>query len=166
MKLYVYRICYDNSIYAYTANKTYAKMFEEQRSREVFSKSTVDMDQYEFMVFCNQNKSLMLQMDVLTDGEVDIDFCCTVDESDRLSSSSDYILKSCETNKHDTERIEYNKNILESILFLTDILITSKNGISHLAVNTLKLFFHIFKFTFRYSEDGEEYIKYNNTEEI
>lgn len=159
MKVYLYQICYDDALYAYTLNDEYASLFESQRDMSLFKKSVARMDKYEWMMFSNKHKSLMLIMDVLFDGETDIDIACTISESDRLSSSSEYIDDTCTTVMTVSRNIPYNDTLLKSIMNLTRIITSKEDTKSYLRINTFKLFYHLFKFTFEYKPGGEDYLK-------
>lgn len=159
MKVYLYRICYDNSIYAFTMNKDYADMFEEQRSMDVFHKEKIHLDDYEWMIFSNTYKSFMIIKDILYDGDNNYEIACTSEESDKLSSSCEHIEDICTMIKN--SYMEYLED-LKSIINLTQIITKQKNSLPQLNINTFKLFYHLFKFTFQNTEGGKDYLFYEN----
>lgn len=161
MKIYLYRICYDNSIYAFTMNKDYAKMFEHQRSMDIFHREKIHLDKYEWMVFCDMHKSHMITKDVLYDGVHDYEIACTLEESNKLSSSCEYIQDICSIKRNPYVSYLEPKN-LNSIMNLTQIISEQRNALQHLNVNTFKLFYHLFKFTFQNKEGGKDYLTYES----
>jgi hypothetical protein len=153
-KVYVFYLRGDNSPYAFTLDKGYRDIFLAQRNRNLFFVKKMEMDKYELMVFMNKFKHKQLIQDNLYDGKTDIEIICTVEESDKLSESCEYISNSVDTLKTNLYKMPFKKKYFDIIHTILKNMTSVKNGKPTLEINTVSVFYKICKNTF--IEDPEE----------
>lgn len=158
VKVYCFFLKSDpNELYAFTINKMYKELFEEQRCTNKFVCGTKKMTDTEFRIFSYKNSDRMLHKEILTDDTEIYEVLATADESNKFSDSCSYIadvLMSLESEcKSEKSYLYLSKNHLEFIYNLTDILIHDKTDKSFLNINTFKLFLYLFKETMYDSGD-------------
>lgn len=148
MKVYMYFLKSNpNELYAYTTDKEYKEYFESQRNMDVFYKKKETLEKNVGYVFLSKNRSKQIVKDYLNDGERDYEIYATVDESNALSESCDYIDSVARHIRHRIQLMHLKPKYLKSILALTDV-IKIDNKVPTLKINTFKLFYELFKHTF------------------
>ena len=78
-------------LYAYTENKTYAKIFRQTRGTDAFVMTKKNVDELYLPLFENTHKDKMLFMNVLTDGNESFDFVTTYHEDSLITYECDQI---------------------------------------------------------------------------
>lgn len=156
MKVYMVYIKGNKSPYAYTINKDYINLFIEQRGQDMIYVKPIEMNKYEFMVFSNQNRGLQLGKDYLDDGEHTIEIIASVDESSQLSESCDYIQNTVLTLETSFKKLPLKKKYLNSITKITSEISRRDNNNPTLRVDTISLFYHLFKNTFTEVNEYDE----------
>lgn len=144
MTVYLFFISYDNSLYAYTIDKEYRDKFKEQRNMDIFTIEKMDIYENEIPIFLSIYQKKQIIKDFLYDGNQDMEIMCTIDESDVLSSYCEYISTLCESIKNQLPHMNLKDKWLELISSVTDDLTSGKS----LQINTFKVFYEKFKFTF------------------
>ena len=136
--------------YAYTIDKKKKKKFQYQRNMKCFYLKKVHMEKYEFMIFSNKNSSLQIIKDYLYDGDFDYEIYCSINESSRLSESCDYIYSTAQNldDYFHNLKIPIKSKYLNPILKITNELISGDKRRNVMNINTLHLFYHLFKDTF------------------
>ena len=149
MKVYVFNLKHEKSIYAFTATKEFAELFRSQRNMKLFNEQVITLDKYEFMIFSNKMSIYKLCKDYLDDGEHDIEIVATVQETYQLSESCDYIRHTISSIEKSIKIFPFKKKYLKPIIKVTES-ITTKGKDDHptLNVNTFALFYHLFRNTF------------------
>ena len=122
VKVYVFSLKDSKGMYAFTINKEYALMFKEQRNMSLFKEQKISLDKYEFMVFSNRMSKYQIILDVLYDGENDIDIASTIYESDKLSEACEKIRRISENINESVCKYNLSKKYLKVILRLTQII--------------------------------------------
>lgn len=140
--------------YAYTIEKSYYKLFKEQRNMDTMYLKKMKMDEIEFSVFMSKYKYQMLIQDYLSDGEIDIEMIITYDESAVLNSSIDYITDTIISLNQNLLKVPFRKKYLDSISAITNNLIRHDQNNPTLRVDTLHLFYYLFRSTFS-NEDSD-----------
>lgn len=143
----------EQRLYAYTANKEYAKLFVEQRNMKLFKRVSKKIEKYEWMLFQSENHNMQLIPLPLYDGCNDIEIIGTAEEDDILSDASESI----DSNLEYYRRMYVNQSIfndkyLKVIDDVTNVVMTNETESGDinltLMVDTFSLFYYLFKKTF------------------
>lgn len=148
MKVFVFCLKSDNSVYAFTATEEFADMFRSQRNMALFKENTLTLDKYEFMIFANKMSKQKLCKDYLDDGEHDIEIMATVHETAQLSESCEYIQRTIECIQKDFSRSSIKKKYLKPIMKITQSITKRIDDHPTLNINTFSLFYYLFRNTF------------------
>lgn len=147
MKVYIFTK--DNEIYAYSNIKELAELFQIQRNMNVFKVEKVYMDKYDFMAFSYKKRDQKIIKDYLSDSINTVEFASTVRESSYLDDSCDQIVRTIDSIHNSLVHIPFKKEYLNSIIVITkSITMYDKNCVPTLNIDTLKLFYYLFKDTF------------------
>ena len=148
MKIYTIYISYDNSLYAYSAEKDTVDSFMIQRNQKLFTVKSIHLQNESLSIFMYQNRGKQLIHDVLYDGKNDISIICTVDESNKLSESCEYIQNTVNAIRSSKYINMLTDEMLDVILYLTDIINKRGKYNSSLKINTFNVFWNLFRYTF------------------
>lgn len=158
-KVYMYILKRDNSLYAFTINKDYAKKFEEVRNMKQFVKRKEKMDEYELMAFQGNHTYAMLQKDYLSDGKTDYEMIVTSYESTTLDECCTYINSIIDMVRTRFHRYPLKSKYLKLIDEITSKITVNQDGtvptFEVLNIDTFRLFYNLFPFTF-YKQEEEE----------
>lgn len=159
MKVYLFILKSTNEMYAYTSCKEYADSFISQRNKDLFVIKKVNLKKYEYMLFTNKNSSKKIIKDYLFDGNDNIEIFSTVNESNSLSESCEYIVTTVSVLEEEFADVGLKKKYLNVITNITDEITgrTDKKN-SHINVDTFRLFYYLFRDTFE--EVSDDYKKY------
>lgn len=146
------------SLYAYSTDKEYFNNFIGGRNKDYFKIKSHNISELDLKLFMLKNHSFQIIKDNLYDGKDDITVYCTVEESNKLSESCDYIIRTVDfmsSHKHevyDAECLPHED--LDLIINLTDKISKCIGiGTNSANINTLKLFYQLFKKTFDPSKE-------------
>ena len=148
MKVIIFSLKVEKTIYAFTINKEYAEIFRSQRNMNLFNESVISLDKFEFMLFNNKNAKYQLVKDYLEDGNNDIEIIATINETSQLSESCEYIRQTTEFIEREIDCFPLKKKYLKPIMKITQNITKRKDNHPTLNVNTFKLFYFLFRNTF------------------
>lgn len=150
MKITLFYLLETKSLYAYSENNDFIKKFKSQRNMKLFKVVTKDIDKYQRMVFLNKNSGKQMITDYLSDEENTFEIISTVEESDKLSESTEYISDTMTFTRRCMMMWDLKEKYLNIITKITDVISeqTSDDDNPTLKINTLDLFYYLFKNTF------------------
>ena len=146
-------------LYAFTTDKKVFKDFLNSRNKNLFKTKVFSLRESEVKVafYSTTDRSKQIIKDNLYDGNDDIPVYCTIDESNQLSESCDYIIKDLQFISSSFAELgnEVDQDVLTQDEL--DLIIEITNKVNSYAtkklqpfanLNTLELFYHLFKKTF------------------
>lgn len=139
-----------DKLYCYSDNHEYVKKFLSQRNQKLFKVIKCKMNKNEFKIFDNTNYQIKLCEILLFDGIDDMYIIGTNNEDFRLTIASDEIydtINSINTFYQFKNDILKDK-ILKSIKYLTNTIVDNTLKKQEFKINTLNLFYNLFKNTF------------------
>lgn len=146
MKLYL--LYMKNQLYGITDNKDYVTQFLSQRKSNIFTVVTEKMDKEECIKYIQDNSSLKLIEILLEDENSSYTIIGTVKEEDEINCTCEKFSDTCNSFKlHFLPNFPFKKKIKS---FLEDLTTISKMENNHpiIQINSVKLFYHLFKETF------------------
>ena len=155
MKLYVIYLRSKKSIYAYTDNKEYMERFLLERNSNLFKCVTKKIDKSDYIEFAKDKELLKLRTIPLEDSNGDCDIIGTASEENEIMTVCEKFGDTCEYLKlHFTKNVPFNNEYKELLNLLTTI---SKDINYHpiIQIDSVKLFYHLFKYTFIELTDDE-----------
>lgn len=87
VKVYLYYLKSDKSLYAFTIDKSIKDEFELERCMKLYRKRTKEMNAPQFQAFSWSHNNEMLFCNTLSDGENDISFATTYSENFELEKT-------------------------------------------------------------------------------
>ena len=144
-----------NSLYAFTINKKYKELFEQQRNMTVFISGIKEFDDISYQPFNYMNRYKELTEDIVQDKETTISVICTIEESSKYSGVINEILSFIESLTRDVQMSKYP--LQEEYLNIIEDLTSKIMGEGEIInINTLKVFYNLFKETFVNTETDNE----------
>lgn len=149
--VYIYYL--DNRLYAWTNQKKDKAMFEEQRNVDVFRRKKKTLSPIQFHVFMQKYKSYqIIEIPVSSKGK-DFSIFGTYYEDEELTSLSEHLLSEFEQLDIYFTSIFHNdllpgkyKNAVNTLLDYCSI--NSKTKINEFHIDSLSMFYTLFKHTF------------------
>jgi len=161
MKVYVYYLKDTNRLYAYTNEKSYDKMFRKQRDSKSFVRISLDLDNgydnISFVKISMNNKLDKYELNPypLTDGDNEIDIMMTHNEYVSLMESCEYIENFLYTMRYEKDSYySLNDKEIKALKLLTSLNDTC-------VLNTFRIFYRLFDFTFDENIDMTGYTYYS-----
>ena len=160
IKVYLFYLNEDKSLYAFTINKEYKNKFSYQRNKKCFTMKKIYMDKYEFKSFSYKYKDYMLQEIPLNIGLDKYEMIvATNKEESGLMSEADALDNAMDCLHRDLVlQSNFKTKYLTSLEYLTTTAYVSKgkNGDTQLnsKINLLYLFMKLYKNTFTTTDDN------------
>ena len=154
MKVYVYYL--NNELYAWTFDKEIGENFESQRCMKVFKKVILKMDDNKSSVFSYNFRVNQITYDNLFDGTNDIKIWCTIEESNQLSESVEYVYNTVSSIYMRADLYPLKEKYCNFIMSVTEII---NDGPDHYVIDTYKLFYDLFRYSLTGLEIKERGIK-------
>lgn len=151
----VYLFYHKNLLYGFTYNKEYMERFLLERNSRLFKCITKKMDKQEYFEFSKDKELLKLCEIPLEDTNGDCNIIGTVSEENEIMLVCEKFGETCEYLKvHFTKNVPFNNEYKEILDLLTTI---SKDSNHHpiIQIDSVKLFYHLFKDTFIEITDDE-----------
>ena len=148
MKIYLLYHLSKNQLYGISDNRRYIKRFLKERNPKLFKVITNEYDDDEFLQIKNKNPLLILKPIPLENKNGDMEIIGTSQEDYKLTCVCEQMSETCEYLK-----LYFEKNVPfnnEYAALINDITTISKPINNHpiIQIDTVKLFYHIFKETF------------------
>lgn len=148
MKIYLLYLIPKNKLYAVTDSAKYLERFLSERNEKLFRIITKKVNYDEGFQFLDENKFINLNIIPLEDSNGDCSIIGTIQEDNILCRVCDKFGETCEYLKlHFTKNVPFNDEYKSLLYALTSI---SKNINNHpiIQIDSVKLFYHLFKETF------------------
>lgn len=148
MKVYLLYLLSKNRLYAISDNKKIIKQFLSERNHKLFNLVMKSGDKEDMLKILNEYKLLKLGDIPLEDSNGDYNIIGTLEEDNLLSHVCERMAESCQQLKlHFTQNVPF-KNEYKSLL--DDLTSVTKNLNNHpiIQINSIKLFYYLFKETF------------------
>lgn len=151
-----------NKLYCYSNNHDYVNKFLSQRNRNLFTVKNKKMNKEEFKIFDNSNYQIKLCEILLYDGINDLCIIGTHEEDFKLSIISEKIYDKIDNlNKYYQSKSILKNKVLKSINYLTNIIVDKNSQNQYFKIDTLNLFYYLFKNTFKNIDDYDIDEKFN-----
>lgn len=147
--VYAFYLKKDKKLYAFTINKEYKDSFKKIRNMNKFIYTKLYMDELTLSIFQDKNYLKMLTKVYLSNSNDIKEYhtiIATYDEEYLLEKKSSDISDNLVGIKIYMHRLNLKKEYVNAIKYLTEINNPNDSTISN--INTLKLFYHLFKNTF------------------
>ena len=155
MKIYLLYLLPKQKLYAVTNNKKYLDRFLEERNSKLFKVKIKKVDEGDVSILKN-NKQLNLDIIPLENDNGDCNIIGTYYEDHILSNVCDKMSETCENFKfHFTQNVGFKDEYKHLLINLTTV---SKNINNHpiIQIDTVKLFYYLFKDTFIYQDNDDD----------
>lgn len=156
MKIYLFYLRETHELYAHTITKEYAKKFSQQRNLRAFYRKTEDIDEYEYSAFLSKNHIRKLIEIPLEDSDGGYSVIGTEQEESFLVNAienlEDQFIYLRNYLLSDNIFKKKYRDLLDKILVYYEI----DHNHSVLKVNTLHLFYCLFRSTFSSYDDEKE----------
>ena len=165
MKIDLFYLKSERSLYAYTAYKEYADAFYTQRNPNLFIHKRKKMDDDTFSFFMSENRILMLCKIPLTDGANDYTIIATSKEDSILSDACTTLDNELDALYFSLTSLPFKEKYLELIEHLTSKVTKRNVGMEielDLNVDTFALFMYLFKNTFASVPEDFDNLKFIN----
>ena len=154
IKVWVFYLKGESSIYAFTALKEFKNRFLRERNEKCFNVEKIEMDEFEFSLFMNRHSSYKLsEMPLNTSLTEYVNILMTPKEYEELNHRASSMDSEMERiHKRFSEEVSLKEKYSESVNYLCSTVINNKkkNGeIDRIStINLLFLFMQLFKNTF------------------
>lgn len=165
MKVYLFYLLSDNNrLYAYTTDKEYADRFLTERNPDLFKRKKKEFDDPMGKLFLNSHKKLQLFDGPLTEDGKSLSILMTYEENDKLTDSFETLIDELDAIRvYFTEDIALKEEWCELINRMTIIAKAEEreDQVDVIAeINTLSLFYHLFKNTFHPDHESRHPTKF------
>ena len=154
MKVYVFYLKSDKSIYAFTTLKEQATLFHEQRNSSLFKEKVIKMNKEEFQSFNERYSNCRLIDDILEDSKGETIYIVdTIKENLELTESCDYISTLVSSMKNDIKKLSLKDKYVNDIMVILKSMISPDNILN---IDTVSLFMSLNKKTFLNHKNYDE----------